>query len=260
VRSILIRPSGYQFTSTPPTTATVGVEYSYDITVQPVGLANQAELNITLDDDHGWLTLEHTTGEVNATLSGTPTADLAGQEFEVTLTASDGTYTDTQTFTITVGEEDGEPPRGDTTLGVTLTSVPADTVATGETLTYNVAVNNTGTVTEAVNITVTLTLPPATVATYTQGDVSSTDAAWTFDETDVATTGVITATRDTLAAGGSANFTAPVTVVAESGTVDASVSAEAANSTNTPVAATSSVTVGDTGPTGTTLYLPFVAR
>jgi len=259
VRSILIRPSGFQFTSTPPTTATVDVEYRYDITVQTIGLASEPDLDINLTDDYGWLTLNHTTGDVNATLTGTPTADLAGQTFPITLTAEDGTFTDDQTYSITVEELDVVTP-AETTLGVTLTSNPATTVATGATLTYDVAASNTGTVTDAVNITVTLTLPPAAAATYTAGSVSSTDAAWTFDDTDVATTGVITATRDTLAAESSASFSVPVTVVAESGTVDASVSAEAENSTNTPVTATSSVTVESAGPTDTTIYLPLLAR
>jgi uncharacterized repeat protein (TIGR01451 family) len=257
VRSVLIRSSGFQFISTPPTTATVDVEYRYDITVQTVGVASEPDLDITLSEGPDWLTLDHTTGEVNATLTGTPTADLAGQEFAVTLTASDGTFTDEQSYTITVEEVDVVTP-AETTLGVTLTSNPADTVATGATLTYNVAVSNTGTVTDAVNITATLTLPPAAAATYTTGDVSSTDAAWTFDDTTTA--GVIVATRDTLAANSSASFTVPVTVVAESGTVDASVSVEAENSTNTPVTANSSATVSDTGPTGTTVYLPLIAK
>jgi uncharacterized repeat protein (TIGR01451 family) len=229
------------FESTPDTVAVVNELYVYNIEVSTV--ADPATLEIT-GNVPAWLTLDHTTGSLTATLSGTPTANELNQTFPVTLNASDGEGdTGEQTFSIDV-----LAAPGDATLSVSLTS-SATTAATDDTLTYTVDVNNTS-LTNADFVTATLTLPTGTayVADSAAGD------GWTFDDTT--TSGVIVATRNVLEANGSASFTADVTVTAESGTLDASVTVEAANSTNTPTD-TASVTVEDSG---TTLYLPLLAR
>ncbi len=234
------------FTTDPITIATVGTLYVYDIGVDTVG--DPSTLEIT-SEGPAWLTLDHTTGALTATLSGTPTIDELGQTFPVTLTATDDAGdTGEQTFSVEV-----VAASGDADLAVSLTS-SADTAVTDDTLTYTVAVDNTG-ITDANFVTVTLTLP--TGATYVAGSVTSDDAAWTFDDTTTA--GVIVATRDVLAANSDSSFTADVTVTIESGTLDASVTVEAANGTSTPTD-TASVTVESTEPEGTTLYLPLVAR
>jgi uncharacterized repeat protein (TIGR01451 family) len=229
------------FESTPDTVAVVNELYVYNIEVSTV--ADPATLEIT-GDVPAWLTLDHTTGALTATLSGTPTAAELDQTFPIRLTASDAEgNTGEQTFNIEV-----VAAPGDATLTVSLTS-SATTAATNDTLTYTVDVNNTS-LTNADFVTATLTLP--TGADYVAGSVAGD--GWTFDDTTTA--GVIVATRDVLEANSSASFTADVTVTAESGTLEASVTVEAANGTSTPTD-TASVTVEESG---TTLYLPLVAK
>jgi endonuclease I len=89
------------FTSTPNTEAQVGIPYTYSITTAGT---SGASITITPTSKPSWATLT-TTGNGTATLTGTPGAANVGSN-GVTLTASDGTTTANQTFTINVSPAD----------------------------------------------------------------------------------------------------------------------------------------------------------
>jgi hypothetical protein len=92
------------FTSTPVTTGTQDVLYSYAVTTSdPDG----DDLAITATKSPGWLTLADNR-DGTATLVGTPLNDDVGVH-AVTLNVSDGTLSDEQSFTITVSNVN-EPP------------------------------------------------------------------------------------------------------------------------------------------------------
>jgi len=85
------------FTSTPITEAQVGTLYTYNITTTGT---NGVSITITFTSKPSWATLS-TTGNGAATLSGTPGIANVGSN-GVNLTASDGTTTASQIFTINV--------------------------------------------------------------------------------------------------------------------------------------------------------------
>ncbi|NNE47781.1 MAG: tandem-95 repeat protein, partial [Rhodothermales bacterium] len=92
------------FTSTPVTTGTQDVLYSYAVpTADPDGDTR----TITATQKPTWLTLTDN-GNGTATLSGTPGNDEVGVH-AVTLTVSDGTLSDQQSFTVTVSNVNEAP-------------------------------------------------------------------------------------------------------------------------------------------------------
>jgi VCBS repeat-containing protein len=91
------------FTSTAPTSGTVGTAYSYSITVADLDLLDTIAITATAPP---WLTFVDN-GNRTATLSGVPGAGDAGAN-SVVLTASDGVNTAQQVFTIAV-DIDGTP-------------------------------------------------------------------------------------------------------------------------------------------------------
>ncbi len=91
------------FTSTPPSTATIGSAYTYTITVEDVDAGDV--LTITAPLLPAWLTFTDN-GDGTATLTGTPATDDAGDN-PVTLQVSDGTTTVSQQFGILVSEPAG---------------------------------------------------------------------------------------------------------------------------------------------------------
>lgn len=85
------------FTSSPVTSATVGITYTYNVTATG---GNGTALTISATEKPTWLTLTNT-GNGTATLSGAPGQVNVGTN-QVTLKASDGVSEGLQTFTITV--------------------------------------------------------------------------------------------------------------------------------------------------------------
>jgi MYXO-CTERM domain-containing protein len=135
-----------EFTSTPPTTATEDQTYNYDVATDDVDAGDTRSIAMT--SGPGWLTLTDN-GDGTATLSGTPTnADVGTHTVELVVTDAAGA-TDTQTFTITVGNTNDAPyfvapTPADATH---FTVVEADTLSIqldaedddiGDTLTYSV--------------------------------------------------------------------------------------------------------------------------
>jgi len=86
------------FTSTPVTTATQDVAYTYDVTATDPDTGTT--LTITASGLPAWLTLTDN-GNGTAKLSGTPASGDVGDS-SITLTASDGAASTDQTFTLTV--------------------------------------------------------------------------------------------------------------------------------------------------------------
>ena len=93
------------FSSTAPTAATEGENYSYSITVDD---ADGDAITITAAGLPGWLTLTDN-GDGTATLAGTPAAGDVGT-VSITLTASDGTDSVDQAVDIEVSEASAPPP------------------------------------------------------------------------------------------------------------------------------------------------------
>ena len=95
------------FTSSPVLVATIGVPYTYTITVDDPDVAYGDDMDIAATSLPAWLTVTHVAGSLTATLTGTPTAADLGAN-SIRLLAED-TYhhcyghTD-QEFTITVSE------------------------------------------------------------------------------------------------------------------------------------------------------------
>lgn len=96
------------FTSTPVTTATQGVVYTYTVTATDSDLTYGDILTITAPTLPAWLTLT-THGGGTATLSGTPSNTDVGQHPMVLRVADSGGLTDTQAFTITVANVNDTP-------------------------------------------------------------------------------------------------------------------------------------------------------
>ncbi len=93
------------FTSTAVTAATEDAPYSYAITATDVDAGDT--LALTASTLPSWLTLTDN-GDGTATLSGTPTNDEVG-DHPVVLEVSDGTTTDTQSFTLSVANTNDAP-------------------------------------------------------------------------------------------------------------------------------------------------------
>ncbi|WP_227814678.1 cadherin domain-containing protein [Nitrogeniibacter aestuarii] len=128
------------FTSSPVTGATEDAAYSYSITTTDPD--SGASLTITATTLPGWLTLTDN-GDGTATLSGTPTNSEVGNH-NVVLQVSDGSLTDTQSYTITVSNTNDVPT---ITSGATAnaaenqtgaTTVTASDVDVGDTLSYSI--------------------------------------------------------------------------------------------------------------------------
>ncbi|WP_230971554.1 cadherin domain-containing protein [Nitrogeniibacter aestuarii] len=128
------------FTSSPVTAATEDAAYSYSITTTDPD--SGASLTITATTLPGWLTLTDN-GDGTATLSGTPTNSEVG-DHNVVLQVSDGSLTDSQSYTITVSNTNDAPT---ITSGATAnaaenqtgaTTVTASDVDVGDTLTYSI--------------------------------------------------------------------------------------------------------------------------
>lgn len=97
VQAVAVQPIAPVFDSTPITSATEGDLFSYAITVSD---ADSATLTITATTKPDWLALTDN-NDNTATLTGTPDAGDIGDN-AVTLEVSDGSLTETQSFTISV--------------------------------------------------------------------------------------------------------------------------------------------------------------
>ncbi|MBA3563491.1 MAG: VCBS repeat-containing protein [Gammaproteobacteria bacterium] len=95
-----------EFTSTPVTTATVDVVYTYDITAEDPDAEDVGEALTITDDGNlpAWLALTDN-GDGTATLTGTPTAaDIGDVDVTLTVTNTVDSTTSDQMFTITVSD------------------------------------------------------------------------------------------------------------------------------------------------------------
>jgi len=90
-----------EFTSTPVTTATEDVPYTYAVTADDPDLIHGDTLTVTATTLPAWLTLEDH-GDGTATLAGTPTNADVGEHTAVLRVTDGSVLADTQTFTITV--------------------------------------------------------------------------------------------------------------------------------------------------------------
>ena len=110
---------------TPPSTATVGVAYSWTPVVSD---PNNDPLTLTLSGQPAWAAFDSKTGRI----SGTPSASYAGTTSTSALTVSDGKSTTRLQFTIAVGSTGGG---GGTVGAVTLNWTPPTRNTDGSTLT-----------------------------------------------------------------------------------------------------------------------------
>ncbi|MFC2138500.1 Ig-like domain-containing protein, partial [Bacteroidota bacterium] len=113
------------FTSTPIITASEDVAYTYDIAVDDPNTNDV--IKITAPILPPWLKLTDN-GDGTATIAGTP-GDLAVGTNDVELNATDGVATATQSFTITVANQNDVP---------VFTSIPFTVVLTSGSYTYNI--------------------------------------------------------------------------------------------------------------------------
>jgi hypothetical protein len=113
-------------TGTPPSTATVGVFYSWKPIVSD---PNNDAVALTLNGKPAWAAFDPRTGQV----FGTPTATYAGTMTTSKLNASDGTNTTTLRFSITVGTSASASSTG--VAAVTLNWTPPTTNTDGSALT-----------------------------------------------------------------------------------------------------------------------------
>ncbi|HPD95905.1 MAG TPA: endonuclease, partial [Tenuifilaceae bacterium] len=146
-------PTGsISFTSTPITSATVNTAYSYNITATG-GDGSAITISTTTKPD--WLTIA-STGDGTAILSGTPSSGDVGTG-NVVLSASDGTNSTTQSFSITVSDNT-------TTLSFTSTPITSATVNTA--YSYNI----TATGGNGSTITISTTTKPDWLTIASTGD------------------------------------------------------------------------------------------
>jgi len=122
--------------STPITSATVGVLYTYDVNATDPDSGDT--LNYSLTTNPSGMTIDSGTGEI----SWTPTSEQIGDN-DVTVEASDGSLTDTQSFIIVVSEAPpvtpSPPPPPPINHAPTITSTPDTLLATvGVLYTYDV--------------------------------------------------------------------------------------------------------------------------
>jgi len=116
------------FTSAPATTFAAGLFGSYTISTRATPALSS--LTVTSGALPVWATLQHIPGTNTATLAGTPPA-VSGSPLTFTLTASNGSATTDQAFSLTV----------DTGTAPTIVSAPVDTaVPAGQTATFTAVV------------------------------------------------------------------------------------------------------------------------
>ena len=175
-----------QFASTPITTATQGLTYTYLITATDPDLAFGDVLTLTAPTLPAWLALT-ATGNGIAVLVGTPANADVGQH-AVTLQVRDlGGLTATQSFTITVANINDAPHAADDTA-TTLEDTPVvinvlanDSDPDGDPLTISSVsqpLNGTAAISSTVIVyTPTLNFFGVEVLTYTISDGSLTDSA-----------------------------------------------------------------------------------
>lgn len=115
------------FTSSPVTSVTQNNNYTYTITTTDI---EDDSISLTLTTDQTWLSLS------DNLLSGIPPLDAIGNH-EIMLTASDGTGSTNQAFTLTVN------PRTDADLSLVASISPSPSVA-GNEVTLTISVTNSG--------------------------------------------------------------------------------------------------------------------
>ena len=157
-----------EFTSEPVLSATVGVTYTYPITVTDVDAGDA--LTLTAPALPAWLTLTQVSSRT-ATLTGVP---VAANAYTVELEATDGEVTATQTFTLTVTKTNSPPeftsePVLSATVGVTYTyPITVTDVDAGDALTLTApALPAWLTLTQVSSRTATLTGVPVAANAYT---------------------------------------------------------------------------------------------
>jgi hypothetical protein len=140
-----------EFTSTPVTTATQDEPYTHTVTVDDPDLAYGDVLTITAPTLPSWLTFTQT-GEMTATLSGTPAnADVGDHAVELLVTDSGGLFAE-QVFTLTVttaplitsADHATFVVGAAGTFTVTAVGVPTPTLAYSGTLPSGVSFNDNG--------------------------------------------------------------------------------------------------------------------
>ena len=144
---------GLHFTSLPVTTVEEYAEYSYTVVAE-----NETDAPITITKTSGpeWLTLAQVEGEY--VLSGTaPHVTGLSEDFNVILTADDGTETVTQPFTITVTTTNTAP---------VFTSEPITTATKDVEYVYNVTCEDA----DGDDITITATQIPSWATFTDNGD------------------------------------------------------------------------------------------
>jgi hypothetical protein len=142
--------------STPVTTATQDAPYTYPVVATDAELTSGDVLTFTAPTLPAWLALGQT-GEMTATLSGTPTDTDVGDHAVLLKVTDSGSLSDTQTFTITVSAvDDGSVSKtiSETTGGdlvyeeggspVTEIEVPGGAVTEATTLVYTPVTTTTG--------------------------------------------------------------------------------------------------------------------
>ncbi len=154
------------FTSTPVTDATQDVAYVYNVTTED---PDADPVTITAPTLPAWLALTDN-GDGTATLSGTPTNAEVG-DHAVSLQVTDGLFTATQDFTVSVANVNDAP---------TFTSVPVTEGTEGVVYTYLITTEDID------NDTVTITGPvvPAWLTLTDNGDGTAT-LSGTPADTDV---------------------------------------------------------------------------
>lgn len=165
------------FTSTPITSATVGVTYTYNITATG---GNGTPLTISATQKPAWLTLT-ATGNGTATLSGTPGQENVGGN-QITLKATDGISETLQTFTITVSSP---------VTPIQFTSTPITTAVENQFYTYNV----TATGGNGASLTITATQKPAWLTLTSTGNGTAT-LSGTPDHSNIGNSQVVLAATD----------------------------------------------------------------
>lgn len=165
------------FTSTPITSATVGVTYTYSITANG---GNGTPLTISATQKPTWLTLT-ATGNGTATLSGTPGQENVGGN-QITLKATDGVSETQQTFTITVSLP---------VAPIQFTSTPITTAVENQLYTYNA----TATGGNGASLTITATQKPAWLTLTSTGNGTAT-LSGTPDHSNIGNSLVVLAATD----------------------------------------------------------------
>ncbi|HOU74529.1 MAG TPA: endonuclease [Tenuifilum sp.] len=165
------------FTSTPITSATVGVTYTYNVTATG---GNGTPLTISATQKPTWLTLT-ATGNGTATLSGTPGQENVGGN-QITLKATDGISETQQTFTITVSSP---------VTPIQFTSTPITTAVENQLYTYNA----TATGGNGASLTITATQKPAWLTLTSTGNGTAT-LSGTPDHSNIGNSQVVLAATD----------------------------------------------------------------